>query len=122
MNNYVIKEINKQISTIVSANYYQLAAMKDMDYEYLQKAIDLFIIFVNREIVLRTRKKYDNFAESEFVVNIEDNYGRFQAGLSVNLDAKYYRFTVRDNKYPLGRGKLIISQKDDVWTLDYSKA
>lgn len=122
MNKYVIKEINKQISTIVSANYYQLAAMKDMDYEYLQKAIDLFIIFINREIVLRTRKKYDNFAESEFVVNIEDDCGRFQAGLSVNLDAKCYRFTVRDNKYPLGRGKLIISQKNDVWTLDYSKA
>lgn len=122
MNKYVIKEINKQISTIVSANYCQLAAMKDMDYEYIQKAIDLFIIFVNREIVLRTRKKYDNFAESEFVVNIEDDYGRFQAGLSVNLDAKCYRFMVRDNKYPLGRGKLIISQKNDVWTLDYSKA
>ena len=93
-----------------------------MDYEYIQKAIDLFIIFVNREIVLRTRKKYDNFAESEFAVNIEDDYGRFQAGLSVNLDAKCYRFTVRDNKYPLGRGKLIISQNDGVWTLDYSKA
>lgn len=109
MNRSIIKEKNAQISTIILANYHQLSSMKDMNSAYLQKATDLFIDVIHEEVIPK------NSSDSEFMVNIENDCGVFQAMVVVNLDTKHYSFIVKNNECHSKPCKLIITNLNNTW-------
>lgn len=108
-----IKEKNAQISTIILANYHQLDSMNNMNSVYLQKAIDLFIDVIQEEVIPK------NSNDSDFIINIENDCGVFQAMVAVDLDNKRYSFIVNDNEG--NPCKLIITNINNTWCLMTNK-